>query len=186
MKPEKTTLMNTVTLRSDGFLAQRGEAIQADPLVFLGHQVVLDRDYTLRSFFKMVEHYSVFGKLNAFLPECLQQYRSCPDGECVAPGVGHLELYKTVEMTGFPGEPRMEIYHTLCGVQETDTCEIKAFPLEQLLDMPVHIGKLKHVVFGDQVDVLEFDTVFNLFEFIEGIVWQLSFHRSPKECALRR
>jgi hypothetical protein len=28
--------------------------------------------------------------------------------------------------------------------------------------------------------------VFNLFEFIQGIVWQLSFHRSPKECALRR
>ena len=57
---------------------------------------------------------------------------------------------------------------------------------EQIFDMPVRIGKLKHVVFGDKVDVLEFDTVFNLFEFIEGIVWQLSFHRSPKECALRR
>ncbi len=134
----------------------------------------------------MVDHYPVFAKLSAFLPECLQQYRTCPDSECLAPGVGHLELYKTVEMTGFPGEPRLDIYHTLCGVGGEDTCEIKAFPLENLLDMPVRIGKLKHVVFGDKVDALEFDTIFNLFEFIEGIVWQLSFHQSPKECALRR
>ncbi len=178
--------MNTVTLQSDGTLIQHDQSVAADPLVVLGHQVELGRDYTLRSFFKMIERYPVFSKLNAFLPECLEHYRACPGGECVAPGVGHLEFYKTVEMMGFPGEPRLEIYHTLCGVQGQGTCEIKAFPLEQLLDMPVRIGKLKHVVFGDKVDVLEFDTIFNLFEFIEGIVWQLSFHRNPHACALRR
>jgi hypothetical protein len=178
--------MNTVTLKSDGLLAVDDTPISTDPLNYLGHKVELDQAYTLRSFFKMVERYPVFTKLNAFFPECLQLYRTCPDGNCLAPGVGHLELFKTVEMMGFPGEPRLEIYHTLCGMDDTATCEIKTFPLENLLDLPVHIGKLKHVVFGDQVDVLEFDTVFNLFEFIEGIVWQLSFHRSPKECALRR
>jgi len=178
--------MNTVILSSNGALAQDDASSALDPLMFLGHKVELGQGYTLRSFFKMIERYPVFTKLNAFLPECVEQYKGCPDGECLAPGVGHLELFKTVEMMGFPGEPRLEIYHTLCGVDGKDTCEIKAFPLENLLDMPVQIGKLKHVVFGDKVDVLEFDTVFNLFEFIEGIVWQLSFHRSPKECALRR
>ena len=178
--------MNTVTLKSDGSLAEDNRPIEADPLVVLSHKVELETDYTLRSFFKMIEHYPVFTKLNAFLPECMQLYKACPEGECLAPGIGHLELYKTVEMMGFPGEPRLEIYHTLCGVEGQQVCEIKAFPMENLLDMPVRIGKLKHVVFGDKVDVLEFDTIFNLFEFIEGIVWQLSFHRSPKECALRR
>ncbi len=178
--------MNIVTLRSDGVLAQDTRAVDSDPLPLLGHKVELGEGYTLRSFFKMIERYQTFAKLNAFMPECLEQYRACPDGECLAPGIGHLELYKTVEMMGFPGEPRLEIYHALCGVEGTESCEIKQLPLEQLLDMPVRIGKLKHVVFGDTVDVLEFDTVFNLFEFIEGIVWQLSFHRSPKECALRR
>jgi hypothetical protein len=178
--------MNSVTLKSDGILQQKDASAAADPLMFLAHKVELEPGYTLRSFFRMIERYPVFTKLNAFLPECLQLFRACPGGECLAPGIGHLEFYKTVEMMGFPGEPRLEIYHTLCGVDGRDTCEIKAFPLENLLDMPVRIGKLKHVVFGDKVDVLEFDTIFNLFEFIEGIVWQLSFHRSPKECALRR
>lgn len=178
--------MNTVILKSNGLLQQDEASVSADPLMFLGHKVELGQGYTLRSFFRMIERYPVLAKLNAFLPECVEQYRACPGDECLAPGVGHLELFKTVEMMGFPGEPRLEIYQTLCGVDGKGTCEIKAFPLENLLDMPVHIGKLKHVVFGDKVDVLEFDTIFNLFEFIEGIVWQLSFHRSPKECALRR
>ena len=46
------------------------------------------------------------------------------------------------------------------------------------------LGVLKHVIFGDKVDVFEFDTVFNLFEFIGGIIWELSFQGTPKECAL--
>jgi hypothetical protein len=178
--------MNTVTLKPDGTLVPPETPEGADPIRYLGHKVELESGYTLRSFFRMVERYPVFTQLNAFLPECLQQFRECPGGECLAPGVGHLEFYKTVEMMGFPGEPRLEIYDTLCGMEGSGFCEIKGLPLEQLLDMPVRIGKLKHVVFGDKVDVLEFDTVFNLFEFIQGIVWQLSFHRSPKECAIRR
>ena len=52
------------------------------------------------------------------------------------------------------------------------------------MDMPLKLGVLKHIVFGDKVDVFEFETVFNLFEFIEGIIWELSFQGTPKECTL--
>jgi hypothetical protein len=45
---------------------------------------------------------------------------------------------------------------------------IKDFQVDMLLDTPVRLGKLKHVIFGDQVDVFEFDTVFTLFELVEG------------------
>ncbi len=50
-----------------------------------------------------------------------------------------------------------------------DFHEIKDFPLESLLDMPLRLGKLKHIVFGDKVDLFEFDTVFTLFELIDAI-----------------
>ncbi len=178
--------MDKVQITGDGALTQGGNPVVTDPLLHLGSRVELDPGFTLRSFFRMIERYPDFSRLNVFLPECLELYRACPAGECTAPGVGRLEFYKTVEMSGFPGAPRLDIYHILCGREGETTCEIRELPLEQLLDLPLRIGKLKHVVFGDRVDVLEFDTVFNLFEFIEGIVWQLSFHRSPKECALRR
>jgi len=73
------------------------------------------------------------------------------------------------------------------GVQRmagTEIQEIKSFHLESILDMPLKLGVLKHIVFGDKVDVFEFDTVFNLFDFIEGIIWELSFQGNPKECAI--
>jgi hypothetical protein len=176
--------MNTVLLKSSGEILTDGDRPAPNPLACLGHQVRLGEGYTLRSFFRMIERYPVFSQLNAFLPECLELYRACPGAACLAPGIGRLELTKTVEMTGFPGAPRLEIYPGLGGVCGAAPCEIRALPLDHLLDLPVAIGKLKHVVFGDRVDVLECDTVFNLFEFIEGIAWQLSFHRSPKACAL--
>jgi hypothetical protein len=36
------------------------------------------------------------------------------------------------------------------------------------------------------MDVFEFETVFTLFEFIDGIAWELSFHGTPDACDLRR
>ena len=52
--------------------------------------------------------------------------------------------------------------------------------------MPVKLGRLKHMVLGDQVDIFEFETVFSLFEFIDGIAWELSFHDIPESCEIRR
>jgi hypothetical protein len=58
--------------------------------------------------------------------------------------------------------------------------------LASLLDLPFKLGKLKHIVFGDRVDIFEFETVYTLFEFIDGIAWQLGFHVTPEQCELRR
>ena len=152
--------------------------------MILGCQVVLGQGYTLRSFFRMFEKHELLVKLDAFVADCLQRYQGCPKGDCTSADIDYLQLYKTVEMIGFPGKPRLEIYHTLCGVRGTETLAIKLFHLESILDMPLKLGLLKHIIFGDKVDVFEFDTVFNLFEFIGGIVWELSFQGTPKECAL--
>ena len=60
------------------------------------------------------------------------------------------------------------------------------FPVIRRPSRPVRLGSLRHVVFGDSVDVFEFDTVFTLFEFIDGIAWELSFQNTPITCELRR
>ena len=176
--------MNLITLKNDGSFAENDKAVESDPLMFLSYQIDLGKGYTLRSFFRMFEKYALLAKLNPFLPDCLQQYLASPNSECISDEFDYLQFGKTIEMIGFPGEPRLEIYHTLCGVRDKDTCELKAFHMQSLLDMPLKLGMLKHIVFGDKVDVFEFDTVFSLFEFIDGIVWELSFHGTPKECAL--
>jgi hypothetical protein len=88
-------------------------------------------------------------------------------------------------MIGVP-DKRLEIYNSLFGVQAGATTEIKSMQLAGLLDIPLKLGRLKHIVFGDRVDIFEFETVYTLFEFIDGIAWQLGFHATPEQCELRR
>ena len=176
--------MNQIILKKNGSIIESNNIVDSNSLRILGCQVELEEGYTLRSFFRMFEKYALLVKLDAFIPDCIQRYLACPKNHCTSDNIDHLEFYKTVEMIGFPGEPRLEIYNTLCGVYGRDRCEVKSFHLESLLDMPLKLGVLKHIVFGDKVDVFEFDTVFSLFEFTEGIIWELSFQGTPRECAL--
>jgi len=175
--------MNAVTLKINGAIDHNGASVKSDILSYLSSQIQLEAGYTLRSFFQMFDQYSLLVDLNKFFPECRQQYRQCPPEGCAAGSVDYLEFSKTVEMIGFP-EKRLEIYNSFSGVHENGVFEIRSLQLDSLLDMPVKLGRLKHVIFGDPVDIFEFDTVFTLFEFIDGIAWQLSFHVIPTQCAI--
>jgi hypothetical protein len=178
--------MNTVILTKEGVILQNGKTAGKDFLRFLSFRVALEEGYLFRSFLKMIDQYEPLAALNAFFPAYLEQYREGPKSGCTCDDLDHLEFCKTVEMIGFPGKPRLEIYNAFYGVRADATCEIRSLPMEALLDMPLRLGRLKHVVFGDKVDIFEFDTDFNLFEFIDGIVWELSFHNIPKHCDIRR
>lgn len=176
--------MENVYLNSDGTIDQILEGNQAALLACLARQVELAPEYTLRSFFRMLKTYGSLIYLNAFFPDLLEQAQRGPDDGCRVSGIDALILEKTVEMVGFPGEPRLEIYRSFCGSCDGKSVPIKDFQVDMLLDTPVHLGKLKHVIFGDQVDIFEFDTVFTLFELVEGIGWELGFHGTPRECHL--
>jgi hypothetical protein len=178
--------MNVVTIEKDGSVVENQRTLSDSPLEYLGYQARLAEGTTLRSFFKMIEQYELLARLNPFLATYMKHYRSCAEKDCVYSDMDRLELDKTVEMIGFPGEPRLEIYITLHGVRGDEDIDLKDIGLDSLLDMPLALGKLKHVVMGDHVDVFEFDTVFTLFEFIDGIVWELSFLGTLTGCPLRR
>jgi hypothetical protein len=177
--------MNVVTLKNDGGINLNKKAVATDALDLLSFQIALEEAFTLRSFFKMLDKYALFVKLNAFFPSCIEQYRSCLEQGCDAGFLDYLEFGKTVEMIGVP-DKRLEIYNSLFGVHAGETAEIKSMQLASLLDVPLRLGRLKHIVFGDRVDIFEFDTVYTLFEFIDGIAWQLGFHVTPEQCELRR
>ncbi len=178
--------MNTIILHTDGQISHNGNIVESEALMFLPFKIELEDGFTLRTYFRMPEKYPLLGKLSMFFPDLMKQYLKSPVSGCVADGIGHLELSKTVEMIGFPGEPRMEIYNSFHGVFGKEHFELKRYKLEDLLDMPVKLGRLKHIVFGDKVDIFEFDTVFTLFELIDAVAWELSFQTGPMECQLRR
>jgi len=177
--------MYAVTLKKKGFIIHNQKTVESDALMLLSFQITLEEGYSLRSFFQMIDKYTVLARLNWFFPTCTEEYRTCPSKGCDCNTIDHLEFGKTVEMIGVP-EKRLEIYNSLSGVCGNATLEIKSMPLKNLLDMPLMLGKLKHVVFGDHPDIFEFDTVFTLFEFIDGIAWELGFHATPEQCELGR
>jgi len=180
-------MINTVYLTPDGSISARdgGDACSA-PIRWLSCRVMLSKGYVLRSFFRMLGAYPVLIELNAFLPELLRRYRECPGEGCTCADINHLEFGKTVEMIGFPGDPRLEIYAVFQGINRETAVEIKPYDIDLLLDMPVALGRLRHVIFGDLADRFEFDTVYTLFEFIDGIAWALSFHNTPGQCGIGR
>lgn len=132
----------------------------------------------------MLDTYAHLVYLSPFFTDLLDQFHKGEKKGCRVEGIQWLVLEKTVEMIGFPGTPKLEIYRSFSGVRDGQAVSIREYQVDMLLDMEVRLGKLKHVVFGDRVDVFEFDTVFTLFEFIEGIGWELGFHGTPKECQL--
>jgi hypothetical protein len=179
--------MNTVILNSSGTILNTDTITAvANALPHLGHRTTLAEDFTLRSYFRMLEVYPLLAELNSFFPDFIKQFHDSPKTDAPYAPIEHLVFRKTVEMIGFPGKPRLEIYNALQGIAGDIPSDIKAVSLRSLLDMPVTLGKLRHVVFGDTMDVFEFDTVYTLFEFIDGIAWELSFHNAPIQCELRR
>jgi hypothetical protein len=179
--------MHPIVLQPDGVLRADLHPVPVDAVLrCLARNVLLDEGCRLRSVLSMLERYPQLAELSDFAPVLLERYRSAPADAGPWPTLAWLELGKTVEMIGFPGKPRLEIYSTLHGWEGGQRSEIRAIQVEQLLDTPLRLGKLRHVVFGDRVDVFEFDTVFTLFELVDGVTWQLSFHGSPAQCALRR
>ena len=181
----KMMLMNTIALKKDGSIQQNGKTVSSTALNLLSFQITLEEGYSLRSFFEMLDKYTLFSEVSAFLPMYTEQYHSCPKHGCNAGFLDYLEFGKTVEMIGVP-DRRLEIYNSLIGLQASEALEIRSLQLDSLLDLPLKLGKLKHIIFGDRVDIFEFDTVYTLFEFIDGIGWELSFHVTPEQCELRR
>ena len=71
--------MNAVTLKKNGFIVYNGKTVKSDAINLLSSQVTLEDRYTLRSFFEMLDKYTLFAQLNAFLPMYTEQYRTCPE-----------------------------------------------------------------------------------------------------------
>jgi hypothetical protein len=178
--------MQTLLLTTDGDILRAGAPAGDDVLGLLSSPVELAPGFSLRSFFALAQRRQQLGRLSEFFPPMLERAKAAPARGCAAAGVEYLELTRVVEMIGFPGKPRMEIYTALAGVAREERREIRLHQIEDLLDVPLRLGPLRHVVLGDEADVFEFQTVFTLFEFVEGVTWELSFHGAPAQCQLGR
>ncbi|MCP4021956.1 MAG: hypothetical protein GY729_08950, partial [Desulfobacteraceae bacterium] len=155
-------------------------------LRLLSHSIALARDYKLISFFSMIKKYPDLIQLSELLDTFLKMVSKVPAKELKIQEIDSLVFFKTIEMIGFPGKPGVEIYNSLKGIKNKETKDLKFFHLENLVGHKMELGELKHVIFGDSQDVFQYETFYTLFEFIEGITWEMSFNFNPLECVIRR
>lgn len=187
--------MTQIRLTTQGSIARTEQHVAhtdaTDILACLSVRTELETGFCLRSFFGLVQAYPELTRMNPFLHAAVQEAASCSQSGCVTPDFTQLVLAKTVELTGAPGEPQMNVFTTFRGriPDSPDGCcygEIRFHRLSVLLDLPIVLGRLRHVVFGDRTSMLECDTTFTLFEIIEGIAWELGFQGGSQHCSLRR
>ena len=201
--------METVRLTRDGRLVGPGDVPVTDPLPALSLAISLEEGCTLRSFFLMLRRYPDLAKLSEFLPVVLADAEQCPASGCLGDEISLLAVGKTMELIGFPGEPRAEMYLWLrglaappaeaappfpdaeprgvflAGLMEASR-EIRFIPLEILLDTPLFLAGLKHVVLGDVDRSLFCETRFTLFEVVDGLAWEFGFRGGSQQCSIGR
>lgn len=205
--------METVRLLQDGQLEDLHGGSVADALTALPGFLVLEPDCSLRSFLLMLERYPVLQKLSGFLPAAVADMKACPLSGCNSADMSCLVLGKTMELIGFPGDVRAETYMWLRGLSgelPTEAAhpgvggpskvqgraplgllmgadrEIRFIPLQLLLDMPLYLGGLKHVVLGDVNRHLYCESGFSLFEVVDGLAWELGFQGGSQQCSIGR
>lgn len=183
--------MDNLRLAKDGTLLKDGVAAQ-NPVPLLPLPLELEADCTLRSFFAMLERYPLLQELSEFLPGVVAEAATCPPAGCRTEEIRALVLGKSLELIGFPGPVRAEYYSWLRGRglselslsaagreaaldQRQPDKEIRFIPLSRLLDTPLELGGLRHVILGDTDSRLHCQTRFTLFELVDGVAWELGF-----------
>lgn len=195
--------METTRLAEDGTLSMNGLPVSS-VMPLLAMPMKFEEGCTLRSFFRMLRRYPVLQEISSFLPQALAEAEKCPPEGCRSEEFRSLVLGKNMELIGFPGPVRAETYtwlrglglaelafgapppepaekaEELAGLMGADK-EIRFVPLARLLDTPLKLGGLKHVVLGDVSRKLFCETRFTLFDVVDGLAWEFGFRGGPTE-----
>lgn len=171
--------MDAIRLHSDGTLSS-----EAPFAGLLRMRLELDGDVTLRSFFRLLKRNPLARELVPGLGDALAEAEACPASGCRYPGLEALRLGKRVELTGFPGTPRVEVYLAVEGVGD-ELPELRFFRLRDMLDTPLQTGTARHVLLGETATALDAETSFTVFDLLEGMGWELGFQGGSLTCNLK-
>lgn len=178
--------MERVTATASGVLVCGGQRAPDRVLRLLGRSVDLEGGLTLASIAALFHTYPQFHDLSPFVSSFLNAFSDETPSQPVDPGGLTLELFRTIDMQGYPGTPRVQIFLTLKVHDGVAYHFLDLFSSDTLRVMPLSLGKLRHTVFGDTLDTELFDTDYTLFDVLDSLMWELSFYTDKSQCGLRR
>jgi len=175
-----------IELSENGFILFKEKIIgESHILCFLGEPIILNENFTLRSFFKMLSHYTVLSKIEAYLIDYVDLYRThwidLPfnnDNKIIL-----FNSYLVHQPNKF-----LSIRHnlTLKGLETNNQYSVDFFDIENIIDCKIDIVKkiktykLENNKFNRLPDNFTVDFPTNLFEFIIWTSGSLFKGKTPK------
>ncbi|MCP4720901.1 MAG: hypothetical protein GY860_15720 [Desulfobacteraceae bacterium] len=176
--------MEKICLTKEGIILKRDKPVKGSAFSLLSHTIELAPGFTLASFFALISKYPELIKMSQLLDTFLTMAKAGGQFSKTSDIEG-LVFFKTVAMKGFPGKPEIQIYNSLKGIKDNQNKALKFFQMESLLEHELILGDLKHIIFGDELDMFTYETFYSFFELIEGITWEMSFNFNPLQCSIR-
>ena len=153
-------------------------------LRLLGNPLKLESGVSLGSFCQLFKRYPSLQEVTPLTAPFVDLFSGF-SGPSDPKSPIRLELSRTIEMQGYPGEPRVHIFLTLKTLFEGEIQSIDLFSPSDLFAMPFGLGRLRHIVFGDLIHSETFATEYSLFEVLDGLMWELSFYWDKSRCGIR-
>lgn len=178
--------MERVTATASGVLVCGGQRAPDHVLRFLGRPVDFESGLTLASIAALFHTYPQLYDLSPFVSSFLNVFSDETSSQPAKPSDLTLELFRTINMLGYPGTPKVHIFQTLKVHDGAGYQPLDLFSSDALQSMPLCLGKLRHTVFGDTLDTELFDTDYTLFDVLDSLLWELSFYTDKTQCGLRR
>lgn len=156
-------------------------------LNFLKYPILLDNEYTLRSYFKMIEKYPDLQKLDLFYSSFLEEYNKCPKEGCKEEGIDEIHISTDFELEKEIEEYSMTYSWHIFGINYVDDVNygLDFLPLSHLLDIPIKIvdGYFSKINYNNIKTEEQFicKSELIMWDFIQSFIWELSFYGVPEK-----
>ena len=180
-------------LKKDGKIVtkDKNKLVKTTLLPYLSRYIELEDGYTLRSYFKTIIKYQELQFLDVFFESFIEEFKSCKKSKCVCSNIECIEIKKEVgtskESYGDELTECCILHGKAIDSKEAggDYYAIEMTPLKELLDLPIKIAPtLFYSVDNTKHPYKQFNKEYpdhnlTLYEFITGIIFELSFHGTP-------
>lgn len=206
--------MRTLKLKRNGeivYLEMGNEIPVSDEVLpsMLSMNIDMEDAVTLRSFFRMLQRYTLLRKLDGWISHLLDVIGKMPELGCSDPRLAFVEVGQSIFITSKSKTPKMRFgkrdpdgftettfdyidkpfrnlnqHYSLSGRREDshERYSISLTPLNEILDLKLKVGKAIVYVMEDDRQLDEsFDMTINLLSLISCIVMELTFHGTEEQ-----
>ena len=157
-------------------------------LSYLDSEFELEESFTLRDYFTLILNYSALQKLDLNFPLYIKEFLLAPKSGCINNEMSEIILEFNVASILSSGhiEGSLEVYINVSGISNKEDgirFGLDFCPLDKILDLPIVFGDALVYKTKDYIKIQDQQTEnfsYTLYNFIHGIIYELSFYGSPE------